>query len=142
MGNILTARWVDVLEKARHEAEAIVERLAEAATQRERSALASQGAAARLRLQRKLGRYLVCLGHGASNLNEIFYHQMQRDIAGRYRLQQCYKKLGYPDWPADMVRDLEEFVARLGDNQRRARLLGTEIDAALEDPRWAAQIIE
>jgi len=46
--------------------------------------------------------------------------------------------LGYPDWPADLRRELDSFDRGLTDNQRRARLLGGEIDAAIDDPRWMA----
>jgi hypothetical protein len=95
--------------------------------------------AARLRLKRELGRYLVCLGLGTGGLNEVLYQQMSRDIATAQRLKQCLEKLGgYPNWPPEVCRELEGFVQDLPENQRRARLLGSEIDAALDDPRWAA----
>jgi len=45
---------------------------------------------------------------------------------------------GYPEWPAELGRELDEFYRDLAPNQRHARLLGSEIDAALEDPRWVA----
>jgi hypothetical protein len=64
---------------------------------------------------------------------------MSRDIATAQRLDQCMKRLGgYPEWPAELGRELDEFYRDLAPNQRHARLLGSEIDAALEDPRWVA----
>jgi hypothetical protein len=137
------AIWVGAEKAARQQAELQVSGMEERAVQREQAALRSQLAAVRIRLQRELGRYLVCLGHGTANLNDIFFRQMSRDIASRERLGHCFKKLGgYPDWPPELLRDLQEFINKLSDNQRRARLLGTEIDAALEDPRWAAALQE
>ncbi|MGH9449730.1 MAG: DEAD/DEAH box helicase [Terriglobia bacterium] len=135
------AAWVEAQHAACRDAEESVGRMDEIAAQRERSALENQLASARIRLQRELGRYLVCLDKGSADLNGIFYRQMSRDIASRDRLDQCFKKLGdYPAWPPEMLRDLESFVGRLNVNQRRARLLGTEIDAALQDPRWDALV--
>jgi superfamily II DNA or RNA helicase len=109
------------------------------ASKREREMRNRQIAAAGLRLKRELGRYLVCLGRGVSDLNAALYQQMSRDIASAQRLKQCLDKLdGYPDWPPELRRELEDFIQGLPENQRRARLLGSEIDAALDDPRWAA----
>ncbi len=135
------AVWVAAEKTARQQAEGLVSRMEEHAAKREREALESQLSAVRIRLQRELGRYLVCLGHGTTNLNDFFFRQMSRDIASRDRLDQCFKKLGaYPEWPAEMLRELQEFAGQLSENQRRARLLGTEIDAALQDPRWVAML--
>lgn len=136
------ARWVETQKRARKDAEAQVWALAARAAQREREALLRQREAARLRLQRELGRYLVCLGQSTSDLNGVLHQQMQRDIASAARLKNCLDRLGgYPEWPGDLCQELERFAAGLSDNQRRARLLGKEIDAALEDPRWAAELI-
>ena len=62
---------------------------------------------------------------------------MSRDIASAARLNKALEHLGgYPEWSAEMRRELLEFCETLTANQRRARLLGSEIDAALADPRW------
>ncbi len=36
--------------------------------------------------------------------------------------------------------ELDALYKGLADNQRKARLLGREIEAALEDPRWMADL--
>lgn len=60
---------------------------------------------------------------------------------GAGRLKRCLEKLGgYPEWDLELCLDLEAFAQTLSDGRRRARLLGTEVDAALDDPRWSAQI--
>lgn len=135
------ADWVCAKESARRQAQAQVEVMATRAEKREREELERQREAARLRLHRELGRYLVCLGQGTADLNVVLHQQMLRDIASAERLKQCLDRLGgYPEWPPDLCQEIETFVARLSDNQRRARLLGKEIDAAIEDPRWAAEL--
>ena len=76
---------------------------------------------------------------GAWPLNAVLYRQMSRDIASAARLNKALERLGgYQEWSAEMRRELLEFHETLTENQRRARLLGREIDAALADPRWMA----
>jgi len=75
----------------------------------------------------------------SADLNRVFHEQMTRDIAGAKRLQQCYHLLeGYPDWPDQMKEELDLYCAGLSNNQRLGRLMGSELDAALQDPRWTA----
>ena len=126
-------------QSAQRKAERQVRELEARTDQRERQGLERQVAAARIRLQIELGRYLVCIGAGAADLNKLLHTQMKRDIASSNRLKRCIVRLGgYPKWPPDLCQELESFVSGLSDNQRKARLLGKEIDAALEDPRWEA----
>jgi hypothetical protein len=74
-----------------------------------------------------------------SDLNRVFHAQMTKDIASARRLQQCLDRLrGYPDWPTKVQQDLAAFYADLTVGQRTARLIGSELDAALQDPRWIA----
>ena len=92
-------------------------------------------------LRRELGRYLKCLDPDAAGLNETLYRQESRDIASAQRLKQCRERLGgYPELDLVLLRELDGFVQELSAGQRRARLLGKELDAALEDPRWDAQV--
>jgi hypothetical protein len=131
-------RWLETEEAARAEARRQVEEMERRAEERERQALSRQIDAARYRLLCELGRYLVCLDQGTADLNRAMYEQMTRDIASAQRLKQCMDKLGgYPEWDPDLCRDLERFLQPLTEGQRRARLLGKELDAALEDPRWS-----
>lgn len=112
------------------------------AEERQRRGLERQVEAARIRLKRELGRYLACLDQGTENLNGIMYQQMTRDIASADRPKQCLDKLGggYPEWDANVCRELEAFARKLTEGQRRARLLGKELDAALQGPRWTAEV--
>jgi hypothetical protein len=133
-------KWLNAQIRAKDEAEKQVGFLEERAAQREEEALLRQKKAASIRLQHELGRYLTCLGGGTENLNETLHHQMSRDIASAQRLRKCLEKLGgYPEWPLELCRDLESFVKGLTENQLKARLLGKELDAALEDPRWLVE---
>jgi len=132
-------QWLRAERAAQRAAEKQVKSLEHRAAQREREGLERQLSAARLRLQRELGRFLACLGAGTEDLNGLLHQQMSRDIATAQRLRRCLEKLGgYPDWPPDLCRELEDFAGVLTENQRKARLLGKELDAALEDPRWLA----
>ncbi len=115
---------------------AAMARRASTAVQR---ALTAQVAAARHRLVRELGRYLVCAAEGANNLNGVFHALMSEHTASAQRLHKAYERLGgYPDWEPALLRDLQEFRRTLAPSQVKARLIGSELDAALADPRWRA----
>ncbi|MGH2458603.1 MAG: helicase-related protein, partial [Chloroflexota bacterium] len=135
------ARWVAAETAARQAAGQEVQRLEQQATERERAALDRQVSAARLRLRLELGRYLACLGEGTDDLNAVLYRQLSRDIASAQRLKRCLDKFGeYPSWPPVLCAELASFAEQLPDNRRRARLIGAELDAALQDPRWEAAL--
>lgn len=128
-------------EAARREAEARIQAAARRAEESVEEALKRQLDAARLRLLRELGRYLVSLGEGTGDLNGLLYRQLQRpDIATSQRLQRAVKLLGvqYPEWPEYLLAELEVFDRALTANERRGRLIGKELDAAMSDPRWQA----
>lgn len=133
------AVWLAAEQAARRAAERRVAQMQAEARERERQGLEAQIEAARHRLLLELGRYLVCVGEGVDDLNGVLYRQLQRETTTRARLTQAYEKLGgYPDWDPDVLRDLAEFTINLSENERKARLLGKELDAALQDPRWQA----
>ena len=132
-------QWLHAERIAREEARKHVDSLAHRVAQREREGLERQLHAARLRLQRELGRYLACLGEGTSDLNGLLHRQITRDIASAHRLKKCLERLGgYPEWPTSLCSELQAFSDKLSEAQCRARLMGKEIDAALDDPRWLA----
>ncbi|MGA9753280.1 MAG: helicase-related protein [Acidobacteriota bacterium] len=132
-------RWTEALRTAEAEAALQVDAMQALAAKRENSALEQQSLAARLRLAKELGRYLVCLGQGTTDLNGVLYQQVQRDAGAAFRLKRCLDRLGgYPEWTTELCRELEDFEAGLRQNQRAARLMGKELDAALDDPRWGA----
>lgn len=95
--------------------------------------------AARIRLQRELGRFLVAVDERANDLNDLLYQQTTRDIATAGRLRRCLERLGgYPSWDSQLREELTNFTKTLTDNSWKARLWGRELDAALNDPRWQA----
>ena len=131
--------WLKATEAAQAAAAEDVRKMETRASKRERRALDRQVEAARLRLTRELGRYLVCVGEGTGDLNGVLHRQISRDLQGAARLRECYDRLGeYPKWDAQALRDLETFEKEIAEDRRRARLMGAELQAALDDPRWAA----
>ncbi len=131
--------WVEAYEKARRRAKRNVENMIKRAKGIEEKGLKRQIEAARIRLLKELGRYLVCVNQDIGDLNQVLSDQMKRDIASAQRLNKCLQKLGgYPDWPETIIEELREFLDGLTPNERSARLLGSQLDAALDDPRWVA----
>jgi hypothetical protein len=131
--------WQQAGEAASLDSKRAVESLEAAALERESEGLKAQVAAARLRLLRELGRYLVCFAGGPSDLNQVLYEQMSRDSAGAARLRQCLERLGgYPDWAESLRGELYDFLSQISLNQRKAIVIGSPLEAALQDPRWEA----
>jgi hypothetical protein len=130
-------QWRKAEAAATAKAAAVARSMLNHARKQQEAALRRQIAACRQRLLRELGRYLVCIEGSAADLNGVFHRQMSRDIAGARRLQLCRERLGgYPEWPPGLSQELETFYAGLSPGQRDARLLGSGVDAALDDPRW------
>ncbi len=46
----------------------------------------------------------------------------------------------YPGSPSGLCRKLVRFVQKTAPNQRKARLVGTQLHSALQDNRWHAQL--
>ena len=131
--------WVEAQEKARRRAKRNVENMIKRAKEIEEKGMKRQIEAARIRLLKELGRYLVCVDQDIGDLNQVLSKQKNRDIASAQRLNKCLQKLGgYPDWPETIIEELREFLDGLTPNERSARLLGSQLDAALDDPRWVA----
>lgn len=133
------AEWLAAETAATGVARSLVQALEARAREREATALEAQVAAARLRLVRELGRFLACVGLGTGDLNRVLHQLVSRETSTRSRLMQALERLGgYPNWTSEICRELDLFNSRLSENQRKARLLGKELDAALQDPRWEA----
>jgi hypothetical protein len=84
---------------------------------------------------------LVSLGQGIGDPNQLLFQQLKRqDIASRQRLELVRQRLGsgYPEWPAHLLEELSAYDQTVTPNERRGRLIGKELDAALADPRWSA----
>ena len=130
-------------QAAEHAARAVAEQeaisLEKRATRIEVEGLENQVRAARLRLLREVGRYLLSSGADVSDLNAGWYEQMSNETSGAVRLKSALERFGgYPEWPDALQRELEEFARNASANQRRGLLMGSQLDAALEDPRWEA----
>jgi len=131
--------WITTLEKAKEKARKLAKQMARRADEIEKEGKRLQTEAARLRMLKELGRYLVCINEEVGDLNTTLYKQMNRDIASKQRLARCLEKLGdYPEWTESLKEELRGFLDELKPNDRNARLLGSQLDAALEDPRWEA----
>jgi len=130
--------WKRAEEDAARRARERVERQARRAAEKEQNGRALQLEAVRIRLLRELGRYLACMTENLDGLNEAFREQMSRDGPVGERLRRCYAALGsrWPEWSDDLREELREFVRNLTRDERQARLAASELDAALEDPRW------
>ena len=60
-----------------------------------------------------------------------------RGPEGRYH--RCHELLGgYPEWQKEEVELIGQYVSNLSQKARRARVAGSELDAALSAPRWRA----
>jgi hypothetical protein len=105
---------------------------------REREGLQRQVDAARDRLLRELARFLAVAAADGEDFNAAFHRSMQRGGPLGALLLRAYELVGYPEWPVDLVREATEFADALSANQRKNVLLGTPLEAAVRDPRWAA----
>ena len=108
------------------------------ATVRVATIRAQQVAAAKLRLQEELGRFLICTEPDTDDLNGKLHRMTQDRTATAERLRRVFHRLGgYPEWPATKLQALRSFRDSMTANQVKSRLTGRELDAALDDPRWA-----
>jgi len=136
------SNWVKAREKANTETSKLVIKMAKSSDDIQGNNLEQQIRAAHLRLKKELGKYLLCLPKGGDDLNQILHQQISRDIASAKWLKRALNLLGgYPDWSLETQNELEQFVRSLSENQRSARLLGREVQAAIDDPRWIAKNI-
>ena len=104
-------------------------------------AATAQKRAARLRLLAELARFLACLDATGGPNNVLHEHASRGDARAEW-LKKAFGLLGgaYPDWSEELHVDLRAFIEDLPENRRTARLLGSELHAAMSDPRWQAQI--
>ena len=93
----------------------------------------------RKRLRRELARTLRCAGPG--DLRRLLREQLKREDRPDGRYHQAVRALGGPPyWEAEDVRDADRYVDGLSTAERQARVnLPSEMEAALNDPRWRAQ---
>jgi hypothetical protein len=111
---------------------------AKAVDDRERQ---QQREAARFRLIEELGRLLVCYTPDTDDLNGKFHRLASEGTATASRLKTVYNRLGgYPEWEPGHLADLRGFRDTMSPSQIKTRLTGSELDAALADPRWEIRV--
>lgn len=129
------ARILEAETEAGIKAQARLQALEQAAVTAAEAGLQRQVQSARKRLMKELSRTLRCFGDG--DLNELFKTQINRDRSKEQRYVRAFELLGgFPEWPSEIVFDANEFAKTLTESKRTGRILGSEIDAALDDPRW------
>ena len=128
------------LSEIQTEVRDMVEKIFSIAEERRISDLKAQKDACTMRLKMELGRFLLSLDpnlRSVEGINGLFYKEMEKGGPRSARLKKCFEKLGgYPDWDIPTINRLREQIQRIDRGHREARLLGNEIDAALNDPRW------
>jgi Helicase conserved C-terminal domain len=135
--------WLSAQRTVRAEARREVEDMMKRATVRVATIRGQQVAAAKLRLKEELGRFLICTEPDTDDLNGKLYRMTQDRTATAERLHRVFHRLGgYPDWPATKLQALRNFRDTITANQIKSRLAGRELDAALDDPRWAVIAVE
>ena len=139
-GQVAPALWKRANELATADARQRVERMTGQAADKERRGLERQVESAALILRKELARFLACLEPGAADLNDAWYQQLSRGTGASRRIQRALERLGgeYPTWDLETVPEARSYASGLTENQVNARLLGKELDAALDDPRWMA----
>jgi len=124
--------------KAEQEARERVNQMRDRAGHRQAANLQRQLDAARRRLMRELGRTLRCMGDG--DLDSLFHKQVQREPSQDGRYHHALRLLGgYPTWTGEDLADANAFVQEAKGKDLNARRAGSEIDAAIGDPRWLAK---
>ena len=129
--------WLSAQRSVRAEARRRVDAMIECATERVSTIRAQQIAAAKLRLQEELGRFLICAEPDTDDLNGKLHRMTQDRTATADRLRSVFHRLGeYPDWTVAKLQALRGLRDKMTANQIKTRLTGRELDAALDDPRW------
>jgi hypothetical protein len=130
--------WLSAQRRVRGEAWQEVEVMMKQASMRVATIREQQVAAARFRLQDELGRFLICAEPDTDDLTGKFHRMTLDPTATAERLRRAYHRLGgYPDWPVAKLQALRSFRDDMTANQIKWRLMGHELEAALDDPRWA-----
>ena len=123
--------------EARKAASRRLKEMAERADQAAQTGLDNQLEAAQRRLKRELARTLRCMGR--TDLTALLRQQAEREPAAGGRFRRALQLLqGDPKWTPEEVREADTFVGALSTSARLSRVTFTEIDAALNDPRWRA----
>lgn len=131
--HLLLQAHTEAIEKAKQR----VLEMAQGAVLVEENALEQQVESARLRLMRELGRTLCCVASGS--LETAFRTQVKRELSDGY-FHRALRCLGdYPTWTPEEREEVVTFYNNLPPRKCEARRAGSEVDAAINDPRWKAK---
>lgn len=87
---------------------------------------------------RELARTLRTLSDG--DLNDVLRSQVQREASSDGRHHRALALLsGYPTWQPEDIAHAEAFASQASAGEMKARVAGSEVDTATNDPRWQAQ---
>ena len=129
--------WQAARSQLASEAREDAVRLSAAATEVQDAARAAQIEAARLRLVDELGRTLICFPPNTEDMNGKFHRLATERTPTAERLRKVFGRLGaYPKWDEFRMEELREYRSMLSPSHVKTRLTGSELDAALADPRW------
>ncbi|HEX2863508.1 MAG TPA: hypothetical protein VHN99_02980, partial [Deinococcales bacterium] len=113
---------------ARAEAAAAVAGLRRAARDAADSALARQAQAARVRLLREVGRYIVAAGRGVDDLNGEWTRLAAQRSPAAARLRDARQRFGVPpQWPEAWLQEFQTWNSALTPKARQDRLAGKEL---------------
>jgi superfamily II DNA or RNA helicase len=125
--------------RAQLQVEHQVSKLQTRAAKTQEAALAAQLASAVIRLSIEVGRLLRCLDDSTADLRELAEAQAARPGPLGDRLREARRRMGGQFAFSEQVRwEVQEFLKDLTPNERKSRLSGSSIDAALADFRWQA----
>lgn len=136
--SITPEQWKEAHALSSATAGQAIEVMRDRAFHEEREGLERQVAAARGRLLRELSKFLSCAATDDEDFNAVFHRAMQRGGQTGALLCRAFGLVGYPEWSGSLIQSANELRDRLTANQRTNILLGTPLEAAIRDPRWAA----
>jgi superfamily II DNA or RNA helicase len=131
------ARYASAVGVAKRNAEIEVRRMKENVEKAERASMSAQLLSARIRLARELGRLLISLDMRIADLKSALASYALQGGPLALKLSEASARLGSGyTWDAYLQWEIRQFVAGLSDTERRSRLMGSSLDAALDDYRW------
>ncbi len=123
--------------EARKAAVARLEEMRRRAEAAEQAGLERQVEAARRRLKRELARTLLAMSD--TDPARTLEHFARQPSSSYDRFRTARRLLGVTvEWSQEEIQEAREFVRGLGESARQSRQTFSEIDAALNDPRWKA----
>ena len=133
-------RWIEARAAASSQINMQLTHLQNRAQEVQAEGLAAQVAAASFRLTWQLGKYLICREPSFRQPNPQMHRIMTTVTEGsRDRMRRVHKLIDYPQWPDALADELRRFGKQVGAHEKKNRLSGKQIDAALDDPRWQAR---